>query len=46
MATDDLQHLGGDVINAVVRIIEADEPDEFSCGKDGKHGDAVNVLRM
>ena len=46
VATDDLQHLGGDVIHAVVRIIEADEPDEFPCGKDGKRGDAVDVLRM
>ena len=46
MATDDLQHLGGDVIHALVRIIEADEPDEFPCGKDGKHGDAADVLRM
>ena len=43
---DDLQHLGGDVINAVVRIVKTDEPDEFSCGKDGKHGDAVDILRM
>ena len=46
MTADDLQHLGSDVINGVVRIVKADESDEFPCGKDRKHGDAVNVLRM
>ncbi|CUP35207.1 Uncharacterised protein [Bacteroides xylanisolvens] len=46
VAADDLQHLGGDVINAVVRIVKTDEPDEFSCSKDGKHGDAVDILHM
>lgn len=46
MAADDLQYFGSDVINGVVRIVKADESDEFPGGKDRKHGDAVDALRM
>lgn len=35
MAADDLQYFGSDVINGVVRIVKADESDDFPAAKIG-----------